>query len=109
MAKDEWEWKGWEQLGRIQSTLVMTAGTLQERLTKAVQEVAHLKADMVPEKHREALQSIVERLTAVAPVGGEGAFASSIAAMGEEERQQIAGELLDLWCECERAWSSEEG
>ena len=98
-----WEWKALEQFGRIKSALI-SSRTLQERLTTAAVEAGFLEPGMVPEERQQALQGITERLTRTEPQGDEGKFAASIAAMSGEERQQLAGDLLDLWCECHRAW-----
>lgn len=105
MDKDGWDTYAAEQLGHIKAALI-GGGSLQQRLTwAAVDRVAFLEPRMVPETHREALQGIHDRLTTVVPAGDEGAFAASIAAMSEDEREELAGDLHRLWFDCQRAWA----
>lgn len=102
--KAGWEWKAWEQLGYVQGALI-SSGSLEERLTRiAGPRIAFILPEMVPEEHRAKVKEIRGRLGSGEPQAGEGAYAAAIAAMSEEERMQLAKDLLILCFECEMAW-----
>lgn len=92
-TKEGWAFYAWEQLGAIQSALI-SRGSLEDRLTSVQNSrIAILRPDMLPERRREALEDIQGRLTR-----------KPIAAMSEDEREQLAEDLFELWAECERVW-----
>lgn len=100
--KAGWAWRAWEQLGSALRTLV-SGGSLQERLkAAAVYRLAYVRPDMVPEQHRNALESIMNRLTR------EGDFESSIAALSEADREVLARDILELCIESEVAWGRKD-
>ena len=92
-TKEGWAFYAWEQLGAIQSSLI-SSSSLEDRLTSVQNtRIAVLTTEMLPELHREALEDIKSRLKL-----------KPIAAMSEDEREQLAADLFYLWFECERVW-----
>jgi len=89
-----------EKLWVALRALVTGGGSLQERLASAALGLATLPSkNGLREKHRAALEAIMQDLTRESAAGNEGRIQATTRRMSDQEAVRIAGEILDLYTE----------
>ena len=104
------------KLGNVVAALVRR-GDMHSRLRAALEELSDLHAGDFPtvwnrqgceppENLRASFEQIIDRVSREEPVGNEGSIPATLAAMREEEAEEVAQWMLELEWKMREYWCS---
>lgn len=86
-----------ELYGKALRSLVLYPGTLQERLARAMQHLSSLRDDELPTELVPRHNALMEAMSQVDPVAGEGSFVATAQSLSYEEAAEKGEEIISIY------------
>lgn len=97
----------WEKFSSAIRGMAVSSKSIQQRLADAyVYNLIHVDPEKLPGDIRADFIQLNKRLTAVAPLAGEGSVQATVSGMSDQEATEIGSRIVDMYFRVESDYNA---